>query len=430
MVAADDDRRADLAGPDQLVEREAGPRPLAVAEPADPGGQALERDLAPSPSPASAGGPASSGKSSRIASSVRAMSAGSPRQRDPAERPAALAELGPDERRDEARVVEGVRDAGRLGLGPEVVAVVEDDRARLLEGEHRPDVVGHRRHRPADVLVGLGPAEDRGVVERDLRRHVADERVVGRGLVGDGVEPLAGARPRPGSISAALPIRAMDSRPAGGRGRAGPGERLGRIGGQPVDVADVQASPGAGLVDLDREADRVCLAIEVDEARARRRLDIGYVDRLTPIPPRRSPGRGTAAAAGQATRSRSSATPPRSSRPGPRPASGSTSSPTRRRPTTRWSATSRRRSRSTTRRSCAGPSPTSTSGARWPRWPTTSGRCSRSRTPARSSSTTATTSGPRRRRPASRTRSTTRASSRRSSGRSSARAGGRSAGSR
>src|SRR5262247_2058174 len=30
--------------------------------------------------------------------------------------------------------------------------------------------------------------------------------------------------------------------------------------------------------------DGVCLAIEVDEARARRRLDIGYVDRLTHIP--------------------------------------------------------------------------------------------------------------------------------------------------
>ena len=31
-------------GPDELVEGEPGPRPLAVAEPADPGGQALERD--------------------------------------------------------------------------------------------------------------------------------------------------------------------------------------------------------------------------------------------------------------------------------------------------------------------------------------------------------------------------------------------------
>jgi hypothetical protein len=34
----------DLAGPDQLVEGEPGLRPLAVAQPADPGGQPLERD--------------------------------------------------------------------------------------------------------------------------------------------------------------------------------------------------------------------------------------------------------------------------------------------------------------------------------------------------------------------------------------------------
>ena len=68
--------------------------------------------------------------------------------------------------------------------------------------------------------------------------------------------------------------------------------------------------------------------------------------------------------------------------------------------------------------------------ARGARWPTTSGRCSRSRRPAPSRSTTATTCAPRRRRRASRTPSTTRASCRRSSGRSSARAAGRSAGRR
>ena len=59
-----------------------------------------------------------------------------------------------------------------------------------------------------------------------------------------------------------------------------------------------------------------------------------------------------------------------------------------------------------------------------PRWPPTSGRCSPSRRPARSSSTTATTCGPRRRRPGSRTPSTTPGSCPRSSGRSSARVAG------
>jgi len=44
VVAADDDRGGDLAGGDQVVEPATGDIPLAVAEPADPGGQTLERD--------------------------------------------------------------------------------------------------------------------------------------------------------------------------------------------------------------------------------------------------------------------------------------------------------------------------------------------------------------------------------------------------
>ena len=83
----------------------------------------------------------------------------------------------------------------------------------------------------------------------------------------------------------------------------------------------------------------VCLAIEVDEARARRRLDIGYVDRLTATRPRRWRGRARRPPAERPRASPSSATRPRSSRPGRPPASGSTSSPTRPRRTTRSAAT-------------------------------------------------------------------------------------------
>ena len=102
--------RADLARPDQLVEREAGLRPLAVAEPADPGRQALERD-------ARLGhlDPAAQARVVREQLEDRAVRAEDVRrvaaERRPAERPAALAELRPDERRHEARVVEGVLDA-------------------------------------------------------------------------------------------------------------------------------------------------------------------------------------------------------------------------------------------------------------------------------------------------------------------------------
>ena len=71
--------------------------------------------------------------------------------------------------------------------------------------------------------------------------------------------------------------------------------------------------------------DGVAICIEVDETRARRRLDIGYVDRLTASPEEALAWARAAAADGEPGRSRWSATPPRSSRPGPLPASGSTS---------------------------------------------------------------------------------------------------------
>ena len=43
MVPPDHDRRLDLTGANELVDRQSRPRAIPVAEPADPGGQALER---------------------------------------------------------------------------------------------------------------------------------------------------------------------------------------------------------------------------------------------------------------------------------------------------------------------------------------------------------------------------------------------------
>ena len=45
MIAADHHGRRDAAGANELVDREARPRTVAVAEPADPRRQALEGDL-------------------------------------------------------------------------------------------------------------------------------------------------------------------------------------------------------------------------------------------------------------------------------------------------------------------------------------------------------------------------------------------------
>ena len=58
-----------------------------------------------------------------------------------------------------------------------------------------------------------------------------------------------------GSISAALPTSAMRHGLAARRRLARPGQRLGRVVGQPVDVADLEPPAGARLVDLDGEAD-------------------------------------------------------------------------------------------------------------------------------------------------------------------------------
>ena len=178
--------------------------------------------------------------------------------------------------------------------------------------------------------------------------------------------------------------------------------------------------------------DGVCLAIEVDEARAARRARdrlrrpahplAGGGARVGPRPRRRT---------GSRSRSRWSATPRRSSPRGPRAGE-------------RFDVVTDQTSAhdalggyvpaeialddaTELRRTEPDDYERAVDGARWP---TTSGRCSRSRRPAPSSSTTATTSGRRPRRRASRTRSTTRGSCPRSSGRSSARAAARSAGSR
>ena len=129
----------------------------------------------------------------------------------------------------------------------------------------------------------------------------------------------------------------------------------------------------------------VALIVEVDEARARRRLDIGYVDRLTALA-RRGPRLGARGRARRAapSRSRWSATRPRSSLNWCAAASASTSV------TDQTSAhdalngyvpagASRGRGRRP-----APPRPRRVrAAARWHRWRSTSGRCWRSGRPAR-----------------------------------------------
>ena len=223
----------------------------AVAEPADSGRQSLERDpclghLDPSPEGGVLRKQVENGSVGRE-DVVRVAGKGGP-----AERPLALAKQRPDERRHEAREVERVRHAGGLRLGPDVVPVVERDRACLLEGKHRLYLLGHRSHRPADVLGGRGRSKLGGCVDGEPCGYVAVQRVMRGRLVRDDVEPLAAAD------EFRLHFRGVADerdgfRATGGRGLARPGEGFVEIVGQSVHVADVEAAPCPRFVHFDDE---------------------------------------------------------------------------------------------------------------------------------------------------------------------------------
>src|ERR1022692_1787684 len=115
MVAAEHDRRADLAAGDHVVEPQAGLVPLAVAEPADPGGQALEAHLPP-------GQLDPPGQRRVLREKVEDGPVGGrdigwvAGQRGPPERALALAEQRPDVGRDESRERKRPLVPGYLGL--------------------------------------------------------------------------------------------------------------------------------------------------------------------------------------------------------------------------------------------------------------------------------------------------------------------------
>src|SRR5690606_9865370 len=113
VVAADHDGRLQLAPAHHVVEEQSRPVALAVAEPADARRQPLEREALHA-----LGEPAAQALVLGEELEERPVRPpdvlGVARERDPAERPAALAELVADERRHEARVGEGVLEAALL----------------------------------------------------------------------------------------------------------------------------------------------------------------------------------------------------------------------------------------------------------------------------------------------------------------------------
>src|SRR5215218_3033194 len=195
VVPPDDD--GGRYGPvcDELVEAEAGPVPLASSEPADARGEALEVDLLPcfgDPTPQTLiiGEQIDNGVVGRRY--VRLLA----RERGPPEGPLALAEERPDVGPNESRIAVCAIEASELRLPAQRVAVVEDLGAPFLEADHRGAVAGHRSARFGDVAFRVGLAQLGGSVEVVAGRDVAHERVVGRGLVRDGVGDVAALEQR------------------------------------------------------------------------------------------------------------------------------------------------------------------------------------------------------------------------------------------
>src|SRR2546421_8992991 len=132
MIATDDDGRLDFAAPDQVVHGHAKLGAFAEPEPANTSGQSLEmdslfRELHPA------------GERFVLWKHVEREAVGArdvfgiAAKRNPSEWTAPFAEKRPDVFRHETGDIERVLDAGLFRLGPNVVPVVESDRAFVLQ---------------------------------------------------------------------------------------------------------------------------------------------------------------------------------------------------------------------------------------------------------------------------------------------------------
>ena len=177
----------DVAPPHQVVEALGGDVALAEAQPADAGRQPLEpdplrRQLEPALEQGVVGegvadGGVGGGDVGRVAG-----------ERDPAERPLALAEQRPQVGGHEPRVGEGVGEPTGQRLAPQVVPVVEHLGTGTEEADHGLAVGRHRLPGPPHVLVRIRGAQRGRRLHVEPARHVAVERVVGRRLVGHHVD--------------------------------------------------------------------------------------------------------------------------------------------------------------------------------------------------------------------------------------------------
>ena len=255
MIAPDDDGRRNLSRSDEFVESQASPVAFAVPQPADAGGKSLESNplLGETNPPMQRlvlwkefeDGAIRRGDIGRVAG-----------ERHPAERSLAFGEQRTDVRRDEPRVRKSIVEPTEAGLTPQVVSVVEDLRASLLETDHRLAMLRHRQPRFFDVLPRVLVAELFRIVEVATFGDVSVKRVVRRRLIGDDVDldpATQQLRKHLGRIAhdtdrqcAALPFGGDDAV-----------DGIVEIIGELVKISLLDAPDDAGRIDIDAEGDTV-----------------------------------------------------------------------------------------------------------------------------------------------------------------------------
>ena len=183
---------------------------------------------------------------------MAARSAADPGQAGPPERAGPAGEQRPDVGQHEARVGERVGEAHVLRLAAQPVAVVEDDRPGVHQVDHRPAVHRHRLAGPVDVLRRLGRPQLQRLLQRHAVRHVAVERVVGRGLVGHHVrDPATGHQL--GQHVGTVRDHGHRQRPAVPLGRLDPGDAVVQGVGDLVQVAVLEPALRPPRVHLDAQ---------------------------------------------------------------------------------------------------------------------------------------------------------------------------------
>ncbi len=142
---------------------------------------------------------------------------------------------------------------GLLRARSEVVAIVEHLGAGLLHREHRLDLDAHPLLGALDVRLRIARAELGRFGEREALRHVADERIVRSGLLGDEIGDDAAAHELGVDVGRVRAHRDRDRLIARGA-LTHAGERSVEIVDALVDVLGREALLDARGIDLDAEA--------------------------------------------------------------------------------------------------------------------------------------------------------------------------------